>query len=58
MIPLDDEPDTHKFPLLTIGLIVATVFVFIQELVSPNPEAFIRTYALIPAQADFLNIAN
>lgn len=56
MIPIDDEPDTSKFPFITITIIVVNVFVFIQELLSPHPDALIQRYALIPAHVNFSDV--
>lgn len=49
MFPIDDEPNTRIFPLFTIGIIALNIFAFYLELTSPNLEAFIMQYALIPA---------
>jgi len=55
MFPISDSVPARTFPIANIAIIVATVFVFIQQLVSPDPEAFIYQYAFIPAEIDFGN---
>lgn len=55
MFPISDSIHTPKFPFINIGLILITIFVFFLQLTIPNPEAFIFTYALVPAQVDFSN---
>lgn len=57
MFPISDSIPARGFPLVNISIIVLTVFVFIQQLLSPNPDAFIAQYALIPANVDFANVA-
>lgn len=52
MLPLRDHAPSLRFPIVTIGLIVLNVWVFFQELLSPNLERFIETWALIPARVD------
>jgi len=42
-------------PFINIILIVSTVYVFIQQLITSNPEFLIQKYALIPAQVSFGN---
>src|SRR5215469_15002097 len=53
MFPLSDDARATRFPIMMWLLIAANVFVFIQELISPNPDAFITHYALIPSQVHF-----
>src|SRR3989344_4914344 len=53
MIPISDSISTHRLPILNILLIAANIFVFIQQIITPNPDAFIYQYALIPANVDF-----
>lgn len=55
MFPISDSIKTTRFPILNIGFIAITIFVFIQQLIVPNQEIFIQTYALIPALIDFNN---
>lgn len=53
MFPLSDSIRARRFPLVNLLLIAATVFVFIQQLTSPNQDLFIRTYSLIPSLVNF-----
>jgi len=53
MFPLSDSVKTGKFPFLNIAIIAVTIFVFIQELLAPNLDEFIKMYALIPSQVNF-----
>lgn len=53
MFPLRDSHHTYKFPLVTVFIIVANVLVFLAELTTFDPEAFITSYALIPAKVNF-----
>lgn len=55
MIPLSDSIKSKRFPFFNVLLIATTVFVFIQQITSPNPEAMIGSYALIPSLVDFSN---
>lgn len=55
MIPLSDSHPAGKFPFWVILIIVINVYVFFLEITSPDPDAFIATYALIPAFANFSN---
>ena len=53
MFPIRDTQNSQKFPLVNIGLIAFTIYVFIQELFTPNIDLFIAEYALIPAKINF-----
>lgn len=53
MIPLSDSHPAGKFPLWVILIITINIYVFFQEITSPNPDAFITQYALIPSFVDF-----
>lgn len=55
MIPISDSHPAGRFPLINILLIAATIFVFFQQLIAVNPDAFILQYALIPSQIDLSN---
>lgn len=57
MFPISDSIKTTRFPIINISIIAATIFVFIQELISPNQEAFIQSFALIPARVDWGNFS-
>lgn len=55
MLPLKDCEVSGKFPVFTVLIILANVWVFFLELTTPNPDYFITTYALIPATVNFYN---
>ncbi len=56
MFPISDSIRSHKFPLLNILIISVTVVVFIFQIISQNPDAFIFKYALIPSNINFGNL--
>lgn len=56
MFPLHDTRKTDLFPLFTYALIALNVFVFFLELTSANTEAFIDSFALIPANVNFSDV--
>lgn len=56
MFPLSDSHPAGRFPVINIILIAATIFVFIQQLLTANPEGFISQYALIPSLINFSNL--
>jgi membrane associated rhomboid family serine protease len=58
MIPISDSVKAARFPFINIALIAITCYVFYLQLTAPDPEAFIRTYALIPANVDLNNYAS
>jgi membrane associated rhomboid family serine protease len=53
MFPLSDNARANKFPRMTLLLIVVNIFVFILELITPNINSFIASYALIPSKVNF-----
>lgn len=53
MIPISDSRPAGIFPFWTILIIAINVIVFFLELTSPNPDAFISQYALIPSYVNF-----
>ena len=55
MFPLSDSIAARRFPFINIALIVATSFVFFQQIAALDFEAFIYQYALVPALIDFSN---
>jgi membrane associated rhomboid family serine protease len=56
MFPISDsQHKPSRFPFVNISLIVITVIVFFMQITSPDPEAFIQQYALIPAHVDWSN---
>lgn len=57
MFPISDSIRAPRLPFVNIALIAATIFVFIQQLLVTNQEAFIQTYALVPSLVSFNNFA-
>ncbi len=53
MIPISDSVKSLKFPLFNLAIIALNIYVFYLMLTSPDIEAFINTFALIPAQVNF-----
>lgn len=57
MFPLSDSQHKPKrFPFINISLIIVTVFVFVLQITTSDPDNFVYKYALIPSQIDFGNI--
>lgn len=56
MFPLSDSIPARRFPFINLLLIASTVFVFLQQIISVDPEGFIQSYALIPSLIDFNNL--
>lgn len=57
MFPLRDHNHSHRFPLITVLLIIANVLVFLYQLSLPNVETFVFEYGLVPAHVNLLNLA-
>ena len=57
MFPLRDNQPTYKFPAVTVAIIAVNVIVFLMELMAPDIEAFIQSYALVPSAVNLLNIS-
>jgi membrane associated rhomboid family serine protease len=55
MFPLYDTIKASRFPFFNWAIVFITVFVFIQQFMTPDVDAFITKYALIPALVDFTN---
>lgn len=55
MFPISDSIPAKRFPFITLALILVTVFVFFQQLTTPDPDGFIVKYALIPSLINFNN---
>ncbi len=53
MFPISDSHKSNKFPLVTVAIIAANIYVFYQQLIAPSEEAFILKYALIPSNVSF-----
>ena len=51
MIPLKDEQPTHITPFVNYTLIAINIMVYVyQVFITPDPEAFVWRYALVPAE--------
>lgn len=57
MFPLSDSVPPKRFPILNISLIVITSLVFLKQLMTPDPDAFINQYALIPSLVNFNDVS-
>ena len=53
MFPLYDTIKASRFSFLNWALVLLTVYVFVQQLLAVDPDAFIMQYALIPANVHF-----
>ena len=53
MLPIRDHAPSHRFPIITIGIITLNVWVFFRELAAPSLQQFIEQWALVPALVDF-----
>ena len=56
MIPLKDTQTSGRLPYLTIALILVNLYVFYLELVTPNLDQIILSYALIPAKINLSDL--
>lgn len=57
MFPISDSVKSKRFPFFNLLFIIINIIVFFLELTSPDPEGFVYTYALVPSQIDFSNLA-
>jgi membrane associated rhomboid family serine protease len=55
MFPLRDAQEAKIFPLITYAIIAINAIVFFLEVTAVDADAFIETYALIPASVNFSN---
>lgn len=55
MFPFRDHNPSHKFPFITILIILTNAYFFFLELTSPDIEAFIVQYALVPERIHLVN---
>ncbi|HEY5600557.1 MAG TPA: rhomboid family intramembrane serine protease [Patescibacteria group bacterium] len=53
MFPLRDSNPLRGFPVITLGLILVDIYVFVQQLLAPSIETFTVQYALVPANVNF-----
>ena len=58
MFPISDSIKAARFPFLNIMLIIATIYVFVQQILAPDINAFIMQYALTPSQVNFADTAS
>ena len=56
MFPIRDSKSSGKFPFINLTIIAANLYIFWQELISPDIELYIASYALIPQNINFQNI--
>lgn len=56
MFPLRDHHPSHVFPLVTILIIAINALVFFLEIMAPDPDAFIYTFALVPKEINLTDI--
>ena len=51
MLPLRDDSPSHRFPAVTVSLILANALMFLHEVrLGPEIENFLWNYALVPAR--------
>lgn len=53
MFPLRDHEPSECIPIVTIGLIIVNAAVFFLEVTSPDLDAFINVWALVPSHPSF-----
>lgn len=58
MFPIRDSVQSDKKPFITWLIISLNIFVFFLEIVHPDPESFIRQYALIPETINFFSLVS
>ena len=56
MFPIRDSLNLGKFPLVNISLIMVNLYVFFQELISPDLNQLVTSYGLIPSKIDFSKV--
>lgn len=55
MFPISDSLPMRRFPIITILLVAFTSYIFFKEITSPDPDAFINAFALIPSSISLSN---
>lgn len=55
MIPLSDSIKSRHFPLATILILALNIYIFYQQLISPDIEAFVMQWGFVPAQLALLD---
>ena len=53
MFPISDSIPSRRIPFINVAIILVTIYVFFQQIVASNQEAFIAQYALIPVLVNF-----
>lgn len=49
MIPYKDDNPTHRFPYVTIGIIISNILIFLSEIISPpGMEKTVYAYGAVP----------
>jgi len=54
MFPISDSHKSNKIPFVTLAIIAANIFIFYQQLIAPDSDAFTLRYALTPSAINFL----
>ena len=58
MLPLRDDIPASRFPIVTVGIIVVNVLVFLQEIrLGPELQGWLTQYAIIPARYTHREVA-
>lgn len=57
MFPIRDHNPSHKIPFVTVAIIVVNALLFFIELMTPDLDAFIIKFALVPSAVSFVNPA-
>lgn len=57
MFPLSDSIKSNTFPFFNYAIIIATIYIFFVQMSAVDLQAFINTYALIPANSNFSDTA-
>lgn len=57
MFPISDSAKSSRFPIVTILLIAANIYAFYLELTALDTDAFIFSYALVPANINFTDFS-
>jgi membrane associated rhomboid family serine protease len=55
MFPIRDHNPSHRFPLVTVLIIIINILVFVVQLTAPDTDQFVMQYALVPKAVNWLN---
>lgn len=55
MFPISDSLPTRRFPLFNILIVAFASYIFYREITSPDPDAFVQSFALIPSSISTMN---